>query len=80
MEIANTSGAVWLLMLDISERPSEEGDNPQDLSLLCLGNTWRVSLSCGPAGTTLPVQPCPCGHVRMALPVRPRQYDPGRMA
>ena len=38
MEIANTSGAVWLLMLDISERPSEEGDNPQDLSLLCLGN------------------------------------------
>ena len=39
MGIANTSGAVWLLMLDISERPSEEGDNPQDLSLLCLGNT-----------------------------------------
>ena len=39
MEIANTSGAVWLLMLDIYERPSEEGDNPQDLSLLCLGKT-----------------------------------------
>lgn len=39
MEIANTSGAVWLLMLDISERPSEEGDNPQGLSLLCMGKT-----------------------------------------
>ena len=38
MGMANTSGAVWLLMLDISERPSEEGDNPQDLSLLWLGN------------------------------------------
>ena len=46
MEIANTSGAVWLLMLDISERPSEEGDNRQDLSLLCLGDALRVSLSC----------------------------------
>ena len=39
MEIANTSGAVWLLMLDISERPSEDGDKPQDLSLVCSGNT-----------------------------------------
>ena len=39
MEIANTSDAVWLLTLDISERPSEDGDKPQDLSLVCLGNT-----------------------------------------
>ena len=71
MGIANTSGAVWLLMLDISERPSEEGDNPQDLSLLCLSNTWRVSLSCGPAGTTLPVQPCPYDPARAAMSVQP---------
>ena len=39
MEIANTSDHVWFLMLDISERASEDGDKPQDLSLLCLGNT-----------------------------------------
>ena len=39
MEIANTSDHVWFLVLDISERASEDGDNPQDLSLLCWGNT-----------------------------------------
>ena len=38
MEIANTSDAVWLLMLDISERPSEDWDKPQELGLLWLGN------------------------------------------
>ena len=48
MEIANTSCAIWLLMLDISERPSEEGDNPQDLKSFMLGQPcqkvlrWRV--------------------------------------
>ena len=38
MEIANMSAAVWLLMLDISERPREDGDKPQDLRLLWVGN------------------------------------------
>ena len=38
MEIASTSNTVWFFMLDISERPSEDGDKPQDLSLLWLGN------------------------------------------
>ena len=38
MEIASTSGAAWLLMSDISERSSEDGNKPQDLSLLWLGN------------------------------------------
>ena len=36
MEIAGTSDAVWLLMLDISECPSKDGDKPQDLSLMWL--------------------------------------------
>jgi len=38
MEIASTSDAAWLCMLDISERSSEDWNKPQDLSFLWLGN------------------------------------------
>ena len=36
MEIAGASDAEWLLMLDISRCPSQDGHKPQDLRLLWL--------------------------------------------
>ena len=38
MEIAGASDAAWLLMLDISGCPSQDGRKPQDLRLLWLGD------------------------------------------